>query len=202
MLTDLFIHIHLPRTGGSTLRTFIGEIPGVSVIDDRAHLSYSEMAQQCQHIPPAFVFIRNPWDWYVSQWCWVCQVNKQGFHGDFREFMKIVKENSIDNWNFKPLSYAWEYLGATNAQYIGRFENLHDETVRILLSIIPSLITEEQIRSGIAKAGKVKQGLDADGKPHAPYWEYYDGETRYWVARWDAKLIKRFGYAPNNPNCL
>lgn len=193
MLTDRFIHVHIPRTGGTTLRwSIFPAIKGLEILDDAEHLSYSMMVRRCQDlgypIPPAFAVVRNPWDWYVSQWRWLQQIGEPiGLGNGFSEYMRIVASHSKPNWNFRSLSCAWEYLGVDRTQYIGRFESLHRDIPLILHEIMPDLIDQEVIRTTLSKVKKRQT-------EHEHYSEYYDDEMRDWVAGWDTELIRRFRY--------
>jgi hypothetical protein len=58
----LFIHVH--KTGGQFVnRLLLAHLPGARMIG--YHLPRSEAPAELKALP-AFAFIRNPWDWYVS----------------------------------------------------------------------------------------------------------------------------------------
>lgn len=202
MLTQYLIHLHLPRTGGSTLRAFLGDIPGSHIVSGVAHAPYDFFVRQCEivcyPVPPAFIFIRNPWDWYVSQWSWVASMGVRGYKGvPFRDWMEVVEGGmEQEAFDFSPVSYAWEHVQGDKADYVGRFEDFEDEVVRILLSlsIVPKLIDEDWIRGKLKAVGRRRQERTPDGNFHGPYREYYDDEMRSWVTEWDDELIERFGY--------
>lgn len=201
MLTDQIMRIGLGRAGEGMQYNLLLSIPGLWIINKRTHGVYDEYVGQCRDLdiptPPSFVFIRNPWQWYVSQWCWIRHVQRADFpfQGTFREAMEITKKDP-SFWYLRTLTSSWYKHGADKAQYVGRFENLEDETVRILMAVIPDLVTEEEIRERVR--------TDWEGRVCCPngeyedrsldYRPYYDGELRQWVAEWDAELIRRFGY--------
>jgi hypothetical protein len=198
MLTDRAMHIHIPRTGGTTIRHFMPSLPGITVIASGAHLSYSHMASHCHRrgmaVPPAFVFIRNPWSWYVSQWVWLSRLGQKGQAGrSFRQFMYAVMEHrrkGNDFLNLTTLTQAWAYLEAEKAQYVGRFEGFRTETIRILRAIMPEM-SEEQLGLFVAGAGTQRQT-----KQHYGDWrEHYTFDLQRWVWEEDAALIERYGYS-------
>lgn len=201
MLTDRIMRIGLGRAGEGMHCNLLHTIPGLRIIRGRTHGMYDEYIKQCQSlgisVPPSFVFVRNPWQWYVSQWCWIRHVQrtKFPFQGTFREAMKITKKDPAF-WYLRSLTWSWYRHGADKAQYVGRMESLEDDTVCILRTIIPDLITEDEIRAHVQ--------ADWTGRTRCPngeyedrfldYRPYYDDELRQWVAEWDAGLIRRFGY--------
>jgi len=69
LITEKFIFVHLPRTGG----TFVGEVirkffPSVREIGH--HLPRELMPAEYSHLP-AFGTVRNPWEFYVSVYHYV-----------------------------------------------------------------------------------------------------------------------------------
>jgi len=144
--------------------------------------------------PPAVVFIRNPWDWYVSQWLRNLQISYEGFADSFVQHMTIIRENRVPNWNFKTLTFAWEWLQADNARYIGRFESVEDDMIRSILAVASDLVTSRELHTIIEKLGKSRLAPGPKGQDRKPYWEYYDERLISWVAEWDKNLIARFGY--------
>lgn len=186
MLTSKFIHLHVPRTAGTTFRLKIAKHIDVEIIDKKAHQPYSYYANQCDEVPPAFTVIRNPWDWYVSMWGRANKIKHQGWKGStFKEYMECVKNHDIDHWNFDTMTGAWETVEADRADYIGKYENLYCDLPRILNEIM-----------GVDQ-GVIKQALASTRfrvTSHMPYQRYYDPMMRGWVRKWDRRLISYFQY--------
>ena len=71
LVTDQFVFVHVPKTGGTFIQTVLGKhLPVVdleSVMNDRtwSHASYGALPAEWRE-RPAFCVVRNPWDWYVS----------------------------------------------------------------------------------------------------------------------------------------
>jgi len=70
LVSESFVFVHIPRTGGSFIQTVVGEQLPVLDQSDYTHAPYAELAERWRHLP-AFCVVRNPWDWYVS---WFHQV--------------------------------------------------------------------------------------------------------------------------------
>lgn len=201
MLAREIMRVGLGRAGGGMQHNLLLSVPGLRIINPKAHGIYDDYVKECRDlgvpVPPAFVFIRNPWQWYVSQWCWMRHVQRSDFlfKGSFRQAMEITRRDP-SFWYLRTLTWSWFWHGADKVQYVGRFENLEDETVRILMAIIPDLTTERKIRTHV--------WADLEGRVRCPggefedgsldYRKYYDAELKRWVAEWDAELIERFHY--------
>jgi FkbM family methyltransferase len=65
LVTEGFVFVHIPRTGGSFIQTVMGEHLDVLDQSDYTHTPYDELPERWRDLP-AFCVIRNPWDWYVS----------------------------------------------------------------------------------------------------------------------------------------
>lgn len=194
MLTNFLMHVHFPRTGGTSLQEMAGKIPGIVRYGDTKHRRYDEYVVMCKEmgmaVPPSFTFARNPWKWYVSQWLYQNPGSRTA--EDFLEWMTEVAkcpEDSLDRWtltNCAPATYAWNYLGCDKVDYIGRFEDYENEVARILLTILPEgLVDREWILAKLRH------------RRRSPPWrveECYSVNVKNEVARWDAGLIERFGY--------
>lgn len=208
MLSDRILQLGLGRTGGSLFRYVLRNIPGHRLITDAPHSPYDYFVELCKEekiaIPPVVTFVRNPWSWYVATWCWnlqikYCPIKGQGpWLGSFREFLEVVHEHAIDNWNFYTQASAWTYLQCDKAEYVGRFENLYDEYVRILLTIMPDLVSEALIRKIIKTnewygCARCPDG-QRDDHQTLDHRKFYDAEDRLWVAKWDAEIIEKHHY--------
>jgi len=195
MITNRFIHVHVPRTGGSLVRMIARKLArdyeSLEILDEAAHQSYVSMQERCQALglspPPAFVFVRDPWFWYISQWQWLCHL--EVFDASFKEYMEIVGSGRSASWNFRTLTYAWEYLGAGEVATVGRFENLVDDIKTYFRELVPE-VSMEVLASTILECGYPRR----TPSEHEPWTELYDVESMSWVTAWDAGLVERFHY--------
>jgi len=192
MLTDKLIHIHIPRTAGTTFRLRVVRSLRVKILDYSSHKSYSHYQTVCNRlgyeVPPAFAVIRNPWEWYVSMWGRVNKIKRNGWcGGTFEQYMECIKLECIDHWNFKPLMNAWNVLEADKADFVARYESLYYDIPRFIKSIIPS--TDELTIKLIFMSERFRK------TEHHKYQTYYNDKTQQWVADWDSELISRFSYS-------
>ena len=120
-----------------------------------------------------FTFVRNPWDLLVSKYHYSRQ-SQQGV--SFKEMIFLM-----DDAKMRPrhrLKFNQTDFINSNINYVGRFENLEVDFKKICTTL--DLNPPKLERLNITK--------------HAPYWEYYDEETREMVATKYKKDIETFGY--------
>ena len=202
MLTERFIYLHLPRTGGTTLRTLFRDIPDNHIYSGIAHVPHQRFVEICRRekiaVPPAFIFVRNPWAWYVSFWDWATSEGDKG-RGDmtFSQYMTRTRFSVLQKTTghkgyllYSAMDDYWEYLQGDRTQLVGRFEDYENEVVRILVTLANDKVNEAWIRATLARVGRRRPSRKTAG----PYQEYYTKETRQWVARWATNIIERFGY--------
>lgn len=75
MITDKFIHIHVPKTAGQLIRVLIAyrKTEWKFLIED-SHIKFSEAREKLLNknidpdTVPSFVFTRNPWEYFVSRY--------------------------------------------------------------------------------------------------------------------------------------
>lgn len=202
MITDRLLHVHVPRTGGLLFRYVLEHIEGLKIFSGpELHLSHSEM---CKRIgadpPPGVAFIRNPWEYYVSMWVWLCNAQREGFPAPFDDYLDCISEGSIGKFVGVTLSGAWEALGCDNCEHIGRFEHLWAEIVRLTDLLAGDLINPQETRALLERAPVLHPswipgwGDRVNRSPPLPYRQYYNQELRQQIAEWDEELIKRFEY--------
>jgi len=154
----------------------------------RYYFKQHDCAIDAQRIIPAdtyenlykFAFVRNPWDWIVSLYHYLCRQEKHRHHEkvlqmSFEEYLQFeIKQNKRFQYTF-----VTNNKGELIVDFIGRFENLADDFASIAQSIqLPELTLPHRNKS-----------------QHKPYQEYFTDETRQWVAEHWAKDIEMFGYS-------
>lgn len=203
MLTDRFIFIGMPHTGGGSLHQWLWKWPGLKRLDNSAHRPFGYYASVCKakhiKVPPAFVLARNPWEWNVTVWCWIRSIKRKYFCGSFNDFLEWQRYSrhwALPDLNISGISCVWEYLEADKATHFGTLETYKESITQILLKLIPDLITKKQILAEIERVGKFNY-REPPGKIK-PYQEYYSPAQRKLVAELEAPIIERFGYSFND----
>ena len=199
MITDRLLHIHVPRTGGDVLRYVLQNTDGLQIFSgDEKHLTYQQMRGRIDDPLPIITFIRSPWEYYLSQWGWLSAARAAGFPAPFRRYLDMIQAKSATHGLHTTLTRNWDLMGCNEADYIGRFERLRSEIVRILNEIIPDLITPQETGALLSRAPlftpDTLPGWGPLAKGPSPYRSYYDSDLKKRVKRWDGELIERFGY--------
>lgn len=65
ILHPKYIFLHVPKTGGTWVRMML-QLSGGIERELKGHNPYSKVTPKDR---PAFCFVRNPWDWYISLYC-------------------------------------------------------------------------------------------------------------------------------------
>jgi hypothetical protein len=181
MLCERFLHIHIPRCGGSLVRSLIKELlintEKLSSVREDTHAPLSR-GKALFPDAPSFTLVRNMWDWRVSLWS--------------RHVETGCCCVSFGDWLKDSLSFMdwWDNLGAEGVDYIGRFEKLDVEIRRIFHILMPDLLTDEEILLAITRIGPVRTS-----SWHVPWpWLYKEMWMVDHVYEQDGELIDRFGY--------
>lgn len=208
MVTDRFIHIGMPHTGGSAIHQWLPQLKGLRVINVEGHKPYSYSVDRCKEVgmavPPAFTLVRNPWEWNVAIWCWIRRINRKWFCGSFDDLLELQRYTrhwSLPDINVAGETAAWEYLECDRAAHICKLENYENDLVEALekLGVIPALIGEAGARNKIRTIGWTNYSAPPDGIKVKPYQEFYTPAQRTMVEKFEAGIIKRFGYSFNDP---
>lgn len=203
---------HLPRTAGTFIREYC---------EKTGYMTYSKNEQDGGHLPLRirkdlkewfrFGIVRNPFDWYVSQYFWF--IEKGTKYGKKRNFA-VIEEGifknvdggvfgkefvakfptfkdwfnygkKLDNFWF---SYIYKYMFCNEAgtlllNYVGKFENLNDE-IDLVLKIND---IEEKIKFS-------KFEGDRNASKHNHYSTYYTNDMKEKILEKDADILNKYGY--------
>ena len=199
MITNRFIHVHLPRTAGTTFGIVARRLQahGLVIFDDAAHRPLSERQARCAElgitIPPAVTFVRDPWCWYPSQWRWLRYTHHADFYGDFAAYMAIVRRRCFSDWNWFSFTGCHHLLGAENVDYTGTVCTFEQDVLAIYARYAPD-IPRAALLHVLADVGI------ANASPHdlACTWRREDAA---WVQVEDAAILEKYNY-PQWPTCL
>jgi hypothetical protein len=195
MITDKFIHLHFPRTAGTSLRHLLLKKyrQHYTVIDSLNHPSW-HMIEQYPEMPK-FMLIRNPWSWYVS---WYFHKKE---HGVIKENFDEYLDNMLTaDWSEEPNPnrrfIPWQIYATCTKTFMGfthhgttdilKYEDLPESYANLVAKYTD--IEEQEI------AFDLTQTWIRMSKYMKNYRHYYTKEMRDKVFSADKYLIQRFGY--------
>jgi len=127
----------------------------------------------------SFAFVRNPWDWQVSLYCFILKSETHRRHdlvksfGDFDTYIKWRCAEGV--WFQKDFIYSKE--GVLLVDFVGRFENLDEDFKKICHRIgISTTLPKLNVSNT------------------TPYQLFYNDETRELVRKTFEPDISLFGY--------
>jgi hypothetical protein len=129
-----------------------------------------------------FSFVRNPWDTYVSGYWWRKSGSVPEHFEDIKQHFKQWLLDGNGRRNYAIISID----GVVVADFIGRYENLGADFKK---AFEPLHMEPPALPSKVEPKSKGSFRLRDE-----PYQEYYDDESRAYVAEADRPLIERFGY--------
>jgi hypothetical protein len=170
-VTPEFVFLHVPKTGGSYVRTHVPEL-----VYERQHGRACEIPERFKHLP-RYAFVRNPWDWYVSWWLYKRFVGEP-VEDSLEEVLtqRIWEARRYREHGFYGFQFAW-VVGQEPVKIL-RFENFHAE--------VTGLFRAHGYRD------PPEEPVNASGR--GPYRDYYDDFTRELVGSLERDIIDRFGY--------
>jgi hypothetical protein len=206
LIHDRFVFIHLPKTAGSFLATNLRrEMPDgslVSGVRNRKHPGWDDIPAQARG-RPVLVFVRNPWDWYVSWYHFLLkrapdpQVRADAGIGDFASTIRRACSGLIDPDSHEApppgediyTTRFRRFCGAgldSEMLTFGRFESLVDDLDRFLTAAGAPLSAEAVTR--------IRESEPHNVTVHDPYPRYYDDELRDLVGECCQMIVRRFDY--------
>ena len=131
-----------------------------------------------------FAFVRNPFDWIVSQYAYIRETKDHPEHAisqnwSFADFVnREIPNHAKRQWHFVS-----NVRGEVIVDFIGHFEQLQEDILTVCqrLDIPPGPL------------GHRNRTRSRDGRGYAAY---YDENTRALVADYFAIDFERFGYSP------
>jgi hypothetical protein len=189
MISERFIHIGMGDTGEGIVRKVLHEHlqrPGkVAFAADAAHMSLAASRAICPDAP-AFTFVRNPWDWYISRW--MHRLRNRRCRQPFATYLTSPTEETMTE------KFSW-YVGDRPNTVVGRFESLETDLARMLHSLIPDILSEADILGWFPEAwrGWANRAWSESVEQHMRD-SLYDRHLAAIVAERDAGIIEEFGY--------
>lgn len=218
------LFVHMPRTGGTFLREYFKKASKNIIQFGHWRLSEGNI-HQCyirQQLPIPenllsldnyfkFIFIRNPWDWYVSRYFYFCRctavenglsircdsgLQDTAFLKKFPTFKNHMIWGRSHDSNFW-LNYRYKEMCFVNNKnlidYTGKFENIEEALNNIFkqCNIVPE-ISYQDFYLNIKKRNK---NIILNSTIHDHYSYYYDKELIDLVYKKDNEIIDEFNYA-------
>lgn len=199
--TKNFIFVHVPKTGGTSIKTVLQRHGTMSVykeykyrgvVQENKNLWKHSKSQTIKNNIPRdlwnscfkFAFVRNPWDWLVSVYFYIKKDKADNRHKlcnsmDFKGFVRWFILDSPDIYPIKSgqISFVSNRKGKIILDFVGRFEKLEKHTRYIFKKI--------GVRRSIPHRNKTE---------HKKYREYYDKYTKNLVGDFFEKDIVMFNY--------
>jgi hypothetical protein len=206
LVTDSFVFLHVPKTGGTFVQTILPEYLPVQDFRPYTHTPYNYLPERWQHLPVVCT-IRNPWDWYVSWYHYdrqrpprpgrasvfasdeqsvsFAEATARACKGDIdHELSPLLKREGIDLYSGYVESIAGEVLDRPDFTAL-RFEQLVADLMRFLKR--RSLLSRELKRA-------LREEPPIRTSQHGPFRDYYDDELAALVGDRARSICDRFGY--------
>jgi hypothetical protein len=221
MITDKFIHIHVPKTGGQFVRGLINEKSSHwKLYIEHSHLTLEESAQMLKNNGygrvPSFTFVRNPWEWYVSRFFFRQKMIESGAEKQyivlertgnsidgFRKYMDMIKRSVYDGKQYKVTQSGGQVWGRTYSHLT--ISDWHNDLVGTGVDHVGKLENFAEdlgrilrtVAPGIFNRDEVLRRVNAgktNSSKHPYYKDCYTSELAEMVNSIDKKYIEEFGY--------
>lgn len=190
IVTNQFVFLHNLRTGGTFFRYVLRDNGVKFRRFEKKHMEWKDLTEPRDKRKPVIIFVRNPWDWYVSLYSFEQQVipgQNAWAQGTFEE---VVRGSRMPEGRglATPQSYFETFIAGIpeDQLHVGRYENLREDSHRILDEV--GCDNLDRVKRRILTSPPVNAAI------HAPYQNYYTPELRDYVAERNSRLIDRFGY--------
>ena len=178
-----FIFVHVPKTAGRIIENYLLNFD--SIREWQPHHPITDYIKRVKNFNSMFKFsfVRNPYEKLLSEYFYFRKKDgcncKRNFDTHYNTFKKFVISDAVENCSWK--NHSTLQIEMANPKYmnfIGRFENL-----------------QEDFNTVCDKIGIPRKKIQHRNKTeHKHYTEYYDEETKQFVAEKYAKDIEYFGY--------
>jgi hypothetical protein len=196
LVTPQFVYLHTMKTGGHWARGVLLRCPGpVRNITGRGqHRGLLEIPEDLRD-RPVIVFVRNPWDWWVSYFFFLKQRPPPGHRAMGMKRFPATPEGVVDALRaFMEASQSqqWRMVADDHDRvpdhvHVVRFENLRDGLRNALEAV------GVEISPRLAQAIETRAPLNRTKHEH--YSTYFvEQEHVALLATHEAKIIERFGY--------
>lgn len=173
LVTPEFVFLHVPKTGGTFVRTLLED----RLVYSDYHASIGEIPSGFRHLP-RYAFIRNPWDWWVSWWVYKREQGEDV--GDTLEeaiTRVLCEQRNYRDYGFLGYTF-WRIIGNRKQTQVLRFERLREDLGEVMrLYNYPE-----------------PNGQRVNASERGDYRDYYDDFTRELVGSLERRVVRAFGY--------
>jgi hypothetical protein len=200
------VFVHIPKVAGQSIERFFYSLLGVkrealllghnedpklgseelSHLTAEEYISFGYMTSEQFNSYYKFSFVRNPWTRLVSEYIFNDYISKFGFKDFvFNNFPEVDYHDDAYRHIMPQYKFLYDYQGNLLVDFVGRLENLQAD-----FNIVCKKLGIENTKLPHLNSSKNNKAL----KEYKPYWEYYDDETKEFVAKFYQKDIQTFGY--------
>lgn len=195
-----FIFVHIPKTGGTSIKAVLQRYGTVSVYKEYTYKKPQTNKTLSKHVKAdairstinsnlwnncfRFGFVRNPWDWFVSIYFYIRRdpADKRHRISNKLGFKEFAEWFLVDHKEYYPIksgqkSFLFDSCGNKLVNYIGRFENLNKHFNRVC-----------------SKIGVVRKLPHKNKTSHKHFKSYYDAGTKYLVGDFFSMDVRGFNY--------
>lgn len=200
-----FVFVHIFKTAGTSIKravrryampswhegaNFVLKRIGISQFGPRGHHDHVKVTDLIEEIGRSrfnrlfsFAFVRNPWDWELSHYNYICKTNSHVSHqevsalGSFSEYVRWRCDGRFQTQESFLLSQ-----GISVVDFVGRFENLESDFRYVCQRI--------GIRYRLPRLNVSRRD---------DYRVSYDNQSRSLIADTYQSDIARFGYTFDQP---
>lgn len=189
------LFIHNPKTAGTSMREVLIKRPGATELFTTYgswHLTSRELMYKVHnkkfHEAWKFVFVRNPWEWFVSMYE-NSRVNQNRVHRLTHNGFAMFVHKIIEGRYFQQEKFI-EFV-----DFIGRYENLQEDWERVCEKLGRDNHLPHLNRSRQDASDGFFQRIRDYFKPPEPYYRsYYNHSTKNKVLDYNRQIIERFNY--------
>lgn len=204
LLTDYFVYIHIPRTGGNWAREILKSSKKEWNTRSRVgHPGYVDVPEPFRD-KPAFAFVRHPWDWYVSWYEYIVGRIKRGDVDDGERHWQGIVGRPIHGPEAFQESFDRQmefHRDGGLSLMIQRLTRDEHDQLRVKLYRYESLRADwigalEEAGAPISAhlRNSILHSRPYNGSLRQPFVHYYTPEMRDRVREKEAWVIERFGY--------
>jgi hypothetical protein len=211
LVSDHFVYLHMPKTGGGTIRRVLQDVLPAGYVrlgpHPHVHPGWQLIPPEAADLP-VFCHVRNPWDWYVSWYCFSSRrapktaklwVSAFGDQPDFPTFLRRACTGQLDHDRPEIADALRSGQDFYTARWLALVGGVEEE--RLSVGRFEALFADLDAflrRAGAPVPDDFRAQASAIPRVHpgdrGAYRDYYDAETRDLVARTSASFVDRYGY--------